>query len=680
VSELAPWESDSTVEQAPWETNVPGPKPRTLLQSLNPLNNPLVAGAYGLGESATTMATGLGAAAYGGLKGLNAWAAPGGTHEDATKAIQEAQQKYTYQPRTEQGQTVNHAIEAVVAPVRAGSGYVGKVLGQSLSGEAPTSEKSQLWGERGQAIGEIAPDIAMTVAGARPLLKTMVERPNFVERGPTTTQIEGSRQNATTLDALRNAETHGFTVPAFASRLNPTIRERLGGMQTITRDAVTQNQQVGNMGMLRNVLGDSEHSQLTPQAFAAAEERAMAPRHEIEQLGEIPLDDTFHRSVNNLDDLSGLSSHAAALIEQAPEARAKVQRLRDITRDMDTITGDEAMRVMSDLRRQSSDVLFGGQQVTQADRAIARAQRRLSDALETNIERRLEAIGNTDLLNRFREGRTQYAQIQDLKGATNRATGNVDMSILGNAAAEGDHLTGYLGTVANIAAHKPEFFQSVDRLSNIPHSSYHSAGNYAARGIMGSLMGPAGYAAASSGNLLSAAAMRGHVLSPKFIAKNRMQDYRPLRESMGNPNVEPPPLELAPQGPLPPSPMGGTVIGTGPNEGGILGLSPQLGSQLPSDGAGPQAALRSGVRQPSQQSAPQMPAVEYPLQAERVQAALEEMHRSASQDEFLLAWDKYEQLQDKFEGMPQHPAAERLYNPVLQDAIIKSRALRDFNK
>ena len=94
------------------------------------------------------------------------------------------------------------------------------------------------------------------------------------------------------------------------------------------------------------------------------------------------------------------------------------------------------------------------------------------------------------------------------------------------------------------------------------------------------------------------------------------------REELGYQPV-PEPLAIEQQSPHPPSPMGGTTVGTGPADSGVINLAPQLDTGIPSPGAGPQAILRqpsygevrgggSAQFDPAAQS-PQIPAVEMPL-------------------------------------------------------------------
>jgi len=594
------------------------PKAKTLLRSLDPTN--LAHGLYGLAEGGTQMITGMGSSAIGGLRGLNALVSGKGMDE-ATRRIEETQQKYTYQPRTAEGAATGEVLALPFEAAGKAGGYVGKVLGQSLSGEAPTSEKSQRWGDTGELIGKVGAEGGMTIIGGKQALKAAPKIQEAVtdplaksKAAYSGVPAQQSRAQGLKLDAIQKADQLGYTIPAKESAGKATLMERVGGLEEIDHAARVANQSVTNRAALNNVLKDTEAAQITPEVVAAAETRAMQPRREIEQLGDIPLagDSTFTGKIANLDELAGLSPEVKALMSKGSEAAAKIDRMRDITSGMDSISGAEAMRVISDLRQQSSDVLFS-RDVRQSDRAIAKAQRRLADALEERIERHLASIGNTDLLARFRQGRTEYAQIQDLKAATNRNTGNVDATVLADALADGDILTGPLKDMADVAAHAPNVMKSVDAAAAVPHTSFHGRGNIAERSMAGHAFGGAGVAAVVGGRLLTSSLAQKKALTPEYIRKHRLQDNRPLRERMGvQEHVNPPELALEPQSPHPPSPMGGTIVGRGPNEGGVVNLAPQLNAGMPSPGTGPGPLWRSTRRDPTVTET-QIPGIEYNL-------------------------------------------------------------------
>ena len=84
------------------------------------------------------------------------------------------------------------------------------------------------------------------------------------------------------LDAEAGATAAGFKVPSFATTGKPTLKERGAGPRAIAIQASRDNQATANRGMIREVLKDPDAVELTPEAFAKAEAKAMQARGEIE--------------------------------------------------------------------------------------------------------------------------------------------------------------------------------------------------------------------------------------------------------------------------------------------------------------------------------------------------------------------------------------------------------------
>lgn len=116
---------------------------------------------FGVAEAGLGLATGLGASAYGGLKGIGSLVSGEGI-KGANQAIEEAQRDYTYQPRLPSGRT---AMEVTAMPIEYGSkaaGYVGGELGGLFGRQGEAA---------GQTIGEAGIPIALTLFGGVGALK-----------------------------------------------------------------------------------------------------------------------------------------------------------------------------------------------------------------------------------------------------------------------------------------------------------------------------------------------------------------------------------------------------------------------------------------------------------------------------------------------------------------------------
>lgn len=150
-----------------------------LVSDLNPMNM-----AKGVGQFAAQAASGTAASAIGGLKGLGQGIYDLATGkgldtavDTAANTIKDIQQRYTYQPTSQQGQALSELVGGGMNAVKKGTSAVGGAVGQVLGGSQ---------GEiAGQSIGEVAPDIAMTLLGGASALKGAGSIPSVASRGPT---------------------------------------------------------------------------------------------------------------------------------------------------------------------------------------------------------------------------------------------------------------------------------------------------------------------------------------------------------------------------------------------------------------------------------------------------------------------------------------------------------------
>ncbi len=122
-------------------------------KSFNPMNQ-----ARALGDFVLNSATGAAGAAVGGVRGLYDLATGKGV-DTAVKNIHSTQESLTYTPRSQGGQQLVGAVGDVVGAIKGGTEKAGGTLGQLVGGE-----QGRLIGE---SLGNVAPDVAMTLFGAK---------------------------------------------------------------------------------------------------------------------------------------------------------------------------------------------------------------------------------------------------------------------------------------------------------------------------------------------------------------------------------------------------------------------------------------------------------------------------------------------------------------------------------
>jgi hypothetical protein len=170
-SAKSPQAANAQVGSTPSTKDLAYTAANALASDLNPMRM-----AKGVGEFAAQAASGTAASAVGGLKGLYDLATGKGV-DAAANSIRDIQQKYTYQPSTQQGQSLSQAAGGAVDLARQGTGAVGGAIGEVLGGQQGRNI--------GQSIGEVAPDVAMTLGMGASALKGAGSVPSIAGRGPT---------------------------------------------------------------------------------------------------------------------------------------------------------------------------------------------------------------------------------------------------------------------------------------------------------------------------------------------------------------------------------------------------------------------------------------------------------------------------------------------------------------
>lgn len=564
-------------------------KPPSRLEQMG--SNPLVRGAYGLAEGATNMLTGMGASAVGGIEGINKLLS-GGTVDQATERIRAIQDKYTYQPRTAEGETT---ARVAAMPIEY-AGKLGKFMGKN-SGIAELTG-TELGAEM---IGEKAPEAIATILMGRAGLNKAVNRPNVTgTKNDPYLQAQAVREsvaNSGTIEAGRLANQYGIAVDP--RKVNPSVGNKINEVMVKANDkaeALTK----ANAGVPENALkldvGISAETPLSLDAIRAARDAAGGSRARIQQIGALTDDGTVSQTIAGLQ--------PGKIAGDAASQKAVAVVIDDvITQINDGMTGADVLRNIEQLRAEARKT-FNSTATTPEGMAQAKAKMGVSNALEGLIDQNLTRMSETDpsfgrLLNEYKRDRTTQAKTYALESIFDENTGKVRIDKLAKLTAEDNALTGPFSDLGKIAGVFPESFHSGGPLtalqrhlsrSGVPAAIGMGVGTVLAPGL-GTLGGA--IAGAGIGEMASILGAR-RIASPGYQKSNAVPvDSRPMRQALGYEKtpVGPEPLSLAPAGePLvPPTPTGPMPQGRG-----LLGFSDE--GQMPA---------RTG---------PQMPSVEMPVE------------------------------------------------------------------
>jgi hypothetical protein len=153
-----------------------------IMSDVNQANHEEGKATLGLGETALNAVTGVGSSIAGGFKGYwdtVAAIANGQSLDDAiatgARSVQKTQQDYTYQPRTGIGKLGTELLSSPLVLAKAGTQAAGGAIGGALNGE-----QGRIAGE---AIGNVAPDVAATLLGGRAAMRGPTRAP-IIEQAP----------------------------------------------------------------------------------------------------------------------------------------------------------------------------------------------------------------------------------------------------------------------------------------------------------------------------------------------------------------------------------------------------------------------------------------------------------------------------------------------------------------
>jgi hypothetical protein len=590
TSGKAAWEAAPLVNAAVPSAPTPAREPKSFLTpEITPTK--LVRGAYGLAEGATNMLTGMGASAVGGIEGINKLLS-GGTVDQATERIRAIQDKYTYQPRTAEGETT---ARVAAMPIEY-AGKLGKFMGKN-SGIAELTG-TELGAEM---IGEKAPEAIATILMGRAGLNKAANRPNVTgTKNDPYLQAQAVREsvaNSGTIEAGRLANQYGIAIDP--RKVNPSVGNKVNEVMVKANDkaeALTK----ANAGVPENALkldvGISAETPLSLESIQAARDAAGGSRAKIQQIGALTDDGTVSQTIAGLQ--------PGKIAGDAASQKAVAVVIDDvITQINDGMTGADVLRNIEQLRAEARKT-FNSTATTPEGMAQAKAKMGVSNALEGLIEQNLTRMSETDpsfgrLLNEYKRDRTTQAKTYALESIFDENTGKVRIDKLAKLTAEDNALTGPFSDLGKIAGVFPESFHSGGPLtalqrhlsrSGVPAAIGMGVGTVLAPGL-GTLGGA--IAGAGIGEMASILGAR-RIASPGYQKSNAVPvDSRPLRQALGYEKtpVGPEPLSLAPAGePLvPPTPAGPMPQGRG-----LLGFADE--GQMPA---------RTG---------PQMPSVEMPVE------------------------------------------------------------------
>jgi hypothetical protein len=250
---------------------------------------------------------------------------------------------------------------------------------------------------------------------------------------------------------LADSRRAGYVVPPATTNpniLNRTI-EGVAGKASVAQLAAIKNQPITD-NLARRALNLPPDAELTPETMEAVRAPAGEVYGRVAGVGRFTVDDQYKA------DLAKLSEAAKVIQSDLPKyrsgAQAEVQELSEALHpENGTMDASTAVALSKDLRKNANSNYSLAARTGDSTRLdIARAQQAAAAAVEDQLSRHLESIGQSELSGEWDNARRTIAKSYSVQNALDGA-GHVDATKLGKQLIKGKPLSGELETAANFA-------------------------------------------------------------------------------------------------------------------------------------------------------------------------------------------------------------------------------------
>lgn len=367
----------------------------------------------GIMETALEGVTGLASKAISGITGMFTGAKEFGDNtqgrDAASENIANVQDKLTYEPRS----TSAADIKAGLASVLGLADPIAEPIQRGVD-SLPNGVSTVI-----NAAVEAAPDVIPLAASLRPVAAAMKARP---PKAPKEAPPEISPKVADLRKAGYNWRPSDIEAVSPGSKPPGRIAESLNDPADLKKDMTKKNQQVTTR-LAAEELGLKNTNGLSDAEF----NKVKAPH--------VKVYDEAEKALNRVD--------------TPPEFKALLQEAHDRAK-FKPGTSPSVTRTIGALRRRASKQIQAKDVATQeagyADQAMA-------DKLEDAFGKRLEALGDGDVLQKYKDSRVAFAKIYNVEQATRGS--QVDAHALYKQKRRGAPLTGRLAMIADAAEHLP---------------------------------------------------------------------------------------------------------------------------------------------------------------------------------------------------------------------------------
>lgn len=253
--------------------------------------------------------------------------------------------------------------------------------------------------------------------------------------------------NAVKDQTLQQGQKLGYKVNPVQA--NPSMRNRLlegyAGKLSTAQQVAEHNQGITN-AIARKAVGMADDAPITPEALATIRDKHGQVYKQISSIKQ-----KFQADDQYLKELSDIASGPIELLDDFPDFKSSDA---GIPKFIDSLLVDDfnpksAVEIVKRLRKDSATHFKSMDDP--AKRALAFAEKKAANALDSLIGRNLDKIGKGGLHKDWRAAREGIAKTYTVENALNEGAGNVVAHKLARAYSKGDPITGELAEAARFA-------------------------------------------------------------------------------------------------------------------------------------------------------------------------------------------------------------------------------------
>lgn len=388
-----------------------------------------------------------------------------------------------------------------IAPARL---MPGATTGQTVASAGGAAVGEQVAGPDGAMIGAMAPALGSVAYQAY--------RGNALQAR--------KEAHATRDETLAKAREEGYRFSP--AETNPTPMNRLlegwAGKLSTRQMASAKNAEV-TTNIAKRSIGLKPNDPLDEASLIQVREQAGQAYEAIKKLPQ-----SFQADNKLRSDIQSLDSAVARASKEYPELikNPGVDELKTVLSAKQAHQPEALVELIKDLRFQAKQNYKGSHaaQKPAEQIALADAQRKSADILESFIERSLSKTGQSGLIKDFREARTTIARTHDIESALNEASGTVNARVFASLADKGRPLGGGLETIARTQKAFPHDLKTPESIGSQPLFSPLDVG-------AGSIIGGSNMPGLVSA-VLGRPMVRGALMSKPYQAAFGDPSYKPM--------------------------------------------------------------------------------------------------------------------------------------------------------